>query len=323
MIDSDNKIIVSIICNAYNHEKYIRDALDGFVMQKTNFPFEILIHDDASTDKTADIIREYEQKYPELIKPIYQTENQYSKKEGTVSKIQFGRVSGKYIAICEGDDYWTDSLKLQKQFDAMEAHPEVDICTHATTSIHAVTGEVTGYVEPDEKDAILSAEQVIAGGGAYVATNSIFYRADLSKTDNMPQFRKKCKIDYTLQIHGSLRGGMLYLKDNMSVYRVGNSNSWSGRTYKNKDEWYKHSIYMINLLKEMNEELKYKYNKEIQLMIKNYWTDICSITNNYWEAKKNNYEKQYISYKTMRFKEAINRKFPYIRKIKRRIINGE
>ena len=133
----NREIAVSIICITYNHEEYIRDALNSFVMQKTDFQFEILIHDDASTDNTAAIIREYEIRYPEIIKPIYQKENQYSKGLALgepfafIDKYQYSRVKGKYIALCEGDDYWTDQYKLQKQFDAMEEHSEVDMCAHA------------------------------------------------------------------------------------------------------------------------------------------------------------------------------------------------
>ena len=97
-------------------------------MQKTTFPFEYLIHDDASTDDTADIIREYEIRYPDIIKPIYQTENQYSKKIYIVENIQLPIAQGKYIAICEGDDYWTDPLKLQKQVDFLDTHPDYTLC---------------------------------------------------------------------------------------------------------------------------------------------------------------------------------------------------
>ena len=111
------KPIVSICCITLHHEKYIRDAIEGFLMQKTSFPIEILIHDDASTDDTANIIREYEEKFPNIIKPIYQTENQYSKGISISATYQFPRALGKYIALCEGDDYWTDPLKLQKQVD--------------------------------------------------------------------------------------------------------------------------------------------------------------------------------------------------------------
>lgn len=111
--------VVSIACLAYNHEKYIEDAIEGFLMQNTTFPIEILIHDDASDDNTAQIIRKYEKKYPELIKPIYQTENQYSQ-GNKPARINRGRAKGKYIALCEGDDYWTDPLKLQKQIEFLE-----------------------------------------------------------------------------------------------------------------------------------------------------------------------------------------------------------
>ena len=121
---------VSISCLAYNHEPYISKCLDGFIMQKTDFPFEVLIHDDASTDRTADIIREYEAKYPDIIKPIYQTENKYSKGIGITKTYQFPRAKGKYIAMCEGDDYWTDPLKLQKQVDFLEKNEEYSACFH-------------------------------------------------------------------------------------------------------------------------------------------------------------------------------------------------
>lgn len=124
----DTVPLVSISCITYNHENFIRDAIEGFLMQKTTFPVEILIHDDASTDKTASIVREYEEKYPHLIKPIYQTENQYSKRDGSIGRIQRGRARGKYYATCEGDDYWIDPLKLQKQVDFLEENSEYSMC---------------------------------------------------------------------------------------------------------------------------------------------------------------------------------------------------
>lgn len=117
-------LMVTIRCITYNHEPYIRQCLEGFVMQKTNFRFEAIVHDDASTDGTAAIIREYAAKYPDIIKPIYETENQYSKHDGSLRRIMDAHMRGKYIALCEGDDYWIDPLKLQKQVDFLEANPE-------------------------------------------------------------------------------------------------------------------------------------------------------------------------------------------------------
>lgn len=120
--------LVSISCITYNHEPYIMQTLDGFLMQKTRFPFEVLIHDDASTDRTADIIREYEKKFPKIIKPIYQKENQYSKgNRAILASFVYPRAKGKYITLCEGDDYWIDENKLQKQVDFMEQNPDVGL----------------------------------------------------------------------------------------------------------------------------------------------------------------------------------------------------
>ena len=123
-IIDESPLMVTIRCITYNHEPYIRKCLEGFVMQKTNFRFEAIVHDDASTDGTAAIIREYAEKYPNIIKPILETENQYSKHDGSLDRIMNEHTHGKYVAMCEGDDYWTDPLKLQKQVDFLEKNPE-------------------------------------------------------------------------------------------------------------------------------------------------------------------------------------------------------
>lgn len=130
--------LVSITCITYNHVNYIRDAIEGFLIQKTNFPVEVLIHDDASTDGTEEIIREYEAKYPEIIKPLYEKENQYVKGRKGSRTFNFPRARGKYIALCEGDDYWTDPLKLQKQVDFLEANPDYGL-VHTDLDTYNIT----------------------------------------------------------------------------------------------------------------------------------------------------------------------------------------
>lgn len=255
-------IRVSIICNAYNHEAYIADALEGFVMQKTTFPFEVLVHDDASTDNTAQIIREYEKKYPQFIKPIYQTENQYSKEEGLVSRIQFGRARGDYFAVCEGDDYWTDPLKLQKQFDAMERNPQVDMCAHQASMYDCRVGKVMREVTPVHESRILTADEVIRGGGGYFATNSLFFRKSLQ--ENIPFFRQFMNFDYTIQIHGALRGGVLFLNDNMSVYRLMTNGSWSQRTSADPKKGAAHWQEIITMLSILDKDTVGKYSESIE-----------------------------------------------------------
>ena len=133
-------ITVSISCLAYNHEKHIKKCLDGFLMQKTNFNIEVIIHDDASTDGTQDIIKEYENKYPEIIFPIYQSENQWSKGKKPTWEFNAPRWKGKYIAICEGDDYWTDPLKLQKQVDFMEVNSDYGLVHTQYSKIRVTEG---------------------------------------------------------------------------------------------------------------------------------------------------------------------------------------
>lgn len=147
-----NTPLVSICCITYNHAQFIQKCLDGFLMQQTEFPVEILIHDDCSTDGTIEIIQEYTAKYPELIFPLYEEENQYQ--QGKAAEIDFynyRRARGKYIAYCEGDDYWTDPLKLQKQVDFMEANPEYSVCWHRSKQFFVETGE---YIE-DKCTAVL------------------------------------------------------------------------------------------------------------------------------------------------------------------------
>ncbi|MCF0190800.1 MAG: glycosyltransferase [Marinilabiliaceae bacterium] len=152
----DSSIVVSIRCTVYNHEPYLRQCLDGFVMQKTNFRFEAIVHDDASTDNSAAIIREYAEKYPDIIKPIYETENQYSKGDDSLIRIVEAACAGKYIAICEGDDYWTDPLKLQKQVDFLEAHEEYSLVADNALVVNTITGESYFFNNSEDRDYVIS-----------------------------------------------------------------------------------------------------------------------------------------------------------------------
>ena len=127
----EEPVLVAIKCLVYNHEPYLRDCLEGFVMQKTNFRYVVVVHDDCSKDKSAAIIREFAEKYPDIFRPIYETENQYSKHDGSLKRIMseaLEAIGAKYIAICEGDDYWTDPDKLHKQVDILEADETLMAC---------------------------------------------------------------------------------------------------------------------------------------------------------------------------------------------------
>ncbi len=127
-------ILVSVCCITFNHRNYIRRCLDSLINQNTDFDYEIIVHDDASTDGTQEIVREYAEKHPDLIIPILQKENQYSKGNGFVEAFIMPKASGKYIVECEGDDFWCDPDKLRLQVEALEAHPECAVCVHETST---------------------------------------------------------------------------------------------------------------------------------------------------------------------------------------------
>lgn len=213
--DKNTIPIVSISCITYNHEKYIRDAIEGFLMQKTTFPVEILIHDDASTDQTASIVKEYEEKYPQLIKSIYQTENQYSKRDGTIGRLQRGRARGKYYATCEGDDYWTDPYKLQKQVDFLEANPEYGMIHSNFTTSDGKRISINSYPKND---------QYLTGflsGNISIGTLTVLYRKELY--ESLPKYYQEKKFrmgDLPLWIEFANVSKIKYLPDKMAMYRV-------------------------------------------------------------------------------------------------------
>lgn len=210
------KPLVSIVATCYNHGKYVRDAIEGFLMQITDFHVEIIIHDDCSTDNSADIIREYEREYPALFHAIYQQENQYSKGVNIWNDIVFPLTHGKYIALCETDDYWTDPNKLQKQVDFLESHPDVSLCFHNARTL---------MIDGSFKDNLYN----LSGSREYspneilkrwtIPTGSVIFKNGDIATDpikNDPKFKYGDNVLFlTAAKHGKLYG----IDEFMAVYR--------------------------------------------------------------------------------------------------------
>lgn len=249
---------VSIICNAFNHGKYIRDALEGFVTQKTDFAFEVLVHDDASTDNTADIIREYEAKYPDIIKPIYQTENQYSKGGKITRRFQTPRVKGKYVALCEGDDYWTDPLKLQKQYDFLKANSEYTMCTCSCVWLDMRTGKRLNTCMTDVDRDVSIDEIILEKNGRPFQYATFFLRSDLFK--NLPDWAQEFGVgDTPLAIYLAMNGKVRMLSDIMVVYRNHAKGSWTSRIDENPQNKIKAFYKMIEGLNAFNKATDSKY----------------------------------------------------------------
>ena len=162
---NSDDVEVSISCVTYNHKDYIATALESFLMQKTTFKFRIYVHDDASTDGTADILRQYAQKYPDTIVAILQKKNMYFKNVRISAEFIYPRVKGKYVALCEGDDFWIDDGKLQKQYDYMEAHPDCFLCAHSGISVDAETRKPLNRVVYSNTERVCTLEDAISGFG--------------------------------------------------------------------------------------------------------------------------------------------------------------
>ncbi len=219
-------VMVSICCITYNQETYIRAALDGFLNQETDFPYEVLIHDDASTDQTARIIREYAEKYPEVVKPILQTENQYSQGRTNISgTYNFPRARGRYIAMCEGDDYWTDPHKLQRQVDFMEANPGCSLVFHSAQVQVEGRAFTERRMRPYRCSRRISPEEIIDKTSGY-PTASLLFRAEMVR--ELPDYYIGAPIaDIPLQLMAAADGWAYYMDRPMCVYRLGGSYSWT------------------------------------------------------------------------------------------------
>lgn len=237
-------------------------------MQKTDFRFEVLINDDASTDNTAAIIKEYEEKYPEIIKPIYQTENQYSKGVKIVKTHLLPRAKGKYIARCEGDDFWTDPLKLQKQYDAMEANPDCHFCTHTVQVIFedgSIKNETIPKLPPDTQ--ILSTKSVLEAMAKDYSfqTGSFFVRTEDHKRYWQEDllFREKADVgDGPMILYFANLGNTYFFNETMSNYRVGSIGSWGSRTTGEKRK--QHHLHMIEAIKEYDKYTDFQYTEACQ-----------------------------------------------------------
>lgn len=254
---------VSVICLAYNHEKYIRDALNGFINQKTDFDFEVIVHDDASTDGTANIIREYAEKYPHIIVPIIQTENQYSKGDRSQTQSIMQRIRGQYIAMCEGDDYWIDENKLQLQVDFLDQHPEYSACVHNSYRLDMMTGKKSVMFGDVDYD-IETVSMIKHGITAHYQTASLMYRRECIAK---PLPFLKYGFDYTMAIFLTLNGPIRFLGRIMSVYRYGSAGSFTDRNRKDVQKQVRHFALLNKMLQELNRDTNYVYQEVIEAKI--------------------------------------------------------
>ena len=219
--------LVSVCCPTYNHSAFIRDAIEGFLMQRRDFPVEIIIHDDASTDGTAAIVRECAEAHPDLIRPILQTENQYSKGE-SISPRVFDVSRGKYIAFCEGDDYWTDPLKLQRQVGYLAANPGASGCFHDCVTVDEDSRLRPSHYAGRTYKRSYSQHDCLTNLTSSYGTASLMFRRRVWAEATLPAYIRQAFSDETLDLLITESGSLDYLPFSMSAYRVHGKGLWQG-----------------------------------------------------------------------------------------------
>ncbi len=255
--------MVTVRCMTYNHIRFLSRALDSILSQITDFSFEIIVHDDCSTDGTIELIRKYEKKFPNIVKPIYEEENQYSKHDGTIRKKMDLYTTGKYVAVCEGDDYWIDNNKLQRQIDFLEQNKKYSAVF--TASLYLNNGK---YVYCDRRSKIerdFNTNEIITGGGDFFATASRCCRRE-AFLDRYEFQNEAIFGDYPSQIALSLKGKIRYFPEAMVVYRepAGNSGSITTITQKNTESYLKILNNELKWLEDLNSLTDYKYCESIK-----------------------------------------------------------
>ncbi len=225
-----DEIMVSVLCTAYNHEKYLREALDSMVNQETDFAYEILVSDDVSTDSTPDIIQEYAARFPDKIRPFLLTENLYSQGRDVYYEVFFPAARGKYTAFCEGDDFWTDPTKLQRQVDFLEAHPDYTACVHNTELMKCEGARADDNLIIRDADCDMEFSDILPGMSHAWHTSSLLGRTDLLA--DPPDFYDIAAEagfgDFPYALWLRLNGKIRFLARFMSCYRLSSgTDSWS------------------------------------------------------------------------------------------------
>lgn len=253
-----NNPFVSILCSTYNNRDFIKSAIDSFLSQKTRFSIEILIHDDASTDGTVEIIKDYQNTFPHIISLVFQEENQYMKGvRGMITKHLLPRAKGKYISLCEGDDYFTDSNKLQKQVNILEKNSNFSGCFHETQLVNedGTNGRVYGYHAPD----IVRVEDTISTLSPFHTSSLMFRNIPLQIP---PWFYHVVSKDMALFSILASIAPLIKIPQIMSVYRKHKE----GLTNRNEITKNIHRDRII-LLNHLNDYHNYKHDKKVMEVI--------------------------------------------------------
>lgn len=267
MAHNEEPVVVSVCCITYNHAKYIKQCLDGIIAQKTSFKYEIIINDDCSTDGTTEIVKRYADEYPELIRPIFHEENQWSKGiKRILATFVYPQAKGKYIALCEGDDYWIDPYKLQKQVAILENN--IDCSLVLSNGYTGPSYKDRNIINPygEQPSGYIDIHSLLISSGGLVPTASMCYRSSLNK---MPEFFYDCPVgDKPLRMWCAINGRVFYDNTPQVFYRQNVGGSFTNRVKVDKP--YAYYVYsgFCNFLDHFNDYTTHRFASEIDYMKK-------------------------------------------------------
>ena len=302
------KSALTVIVMTYNHKDYIAKAIDSILLQIVKVDFSILIHDDCSDDGTYEILLDYQKRYPDKIQIIRQETRKFLK-DGInlmIYKYVVPKIKTKYVAYCDGDDFWCDNHKLQKQYDFMELHPEYSMCFHSAYQLKNNGDMSSKWFISKERDIDMS-DLINDKPGICVATSSIFLKKEVFV--DFPDWRKQFPVeDVPMYMMAAIYGKIRCMSDVMCVYRQFSSGSWTSQNRSNIERKLKHLNSIKAATSCFNEWSHYKYNDLVTQQIKGCDFRIALLSEDFGFVfdKKNKY-----LLKRMPFKERLSLKLKY------------
>ncbi len=282
---NDEIPLVSIYCLTYNHEPFIEDALRGFVEQRTTFRYEVILFDDASTDGTSDVVRQYANKYPDIIKAFIAKENTYhNQHRKEAMKDFFNRnFRGKYLAFCEGDDCWVDRHKLQIQIEYMESHSNCTMTVHGGIWVDYAKNKLQVFDQIDSERDLTLGDVMWHRCPMYTASMVFRY----SKTRFEKYFCNTGVSDWSLQLYSIAEGELHYFDRIMSIYRFRTPGSWNERRLTNDEMNVVHIFRAISMLDSFNHSTEKRYERDVINKVNDYVVWLCDI----YSRNKDDFEK--------------------------------
>lgn len=273
---AEKDIKVSICCMVYNQAQYVEDMLRGIFMQEVDFDYEVIIHDDASTDGTVEILKKYKERYPDVIELLLEEENQYSKGVFISKNILYPCVKGKYLILLEGDDYWIYEGKLQAQYDLMEMHPEVSLCYH-NALVHDMSKDEMNLCICKQKTGYISDTDIICANHGWYPTASSFCRADylMEQPNLLP-----ATGDEGIRTYMACRGKVYFIDRVWSVYRQFSEGSFNDRYRKDIGLARNYNKKLIQYFLDFNEYSGRRFEKKIYDRLKDSLVEYIRVHRN-------------------------------------------